>query len=318
MHRSVTRPNVIVDELAVDDLAAAVEPLRLARFRGEALVASSLRLRAPSATSEGAIVIDADNGLADVDARLSLRAIAAVLAARGWWLPLLRPWAAVPLWRLVMDAPFVVDALVQRGVFLSVDGDVVDAPRAPRHAAGPSMVHALCGPTPLALVARATLRVVPRTHAHLVVTDHGSVAAASAAFVAVTEAARAVAVDAFGTRVAVLAAEHAADAVDDGHSMPAERGALWGTLPARARASVSIAPGDRPTIGRALLAGRRVVAVPFMQRAAVLQSRPSTTPRLVDVPTAAAAFAAAVKRSALEVHPGPPLVWANTVKKERP
>ena len=305
MNRTVARPGLAVDDLAVDDLAAAVEPLRLARFRGEALVASSLRLRAPSATSEGAIVIDADNGLADVDARLSLRAIGAALAARGWWLPLLRPWAALPLWRLVMDAPFVVDALVQRGVFLSLDGDAVDAPRAPRHAAGPSMVHALCGPTPLALVARATLRVVPRTHAHLVVTDHGSVAEATAAFVAVTEAARAVTVEAVGTRVAVLAAEHVSGAVDDGHSMPRERGASWGTMPARASASVSIAPGDRPAIGRALLAGRRVVAVPFMQRAAILQARSSTKFRLVDVASASAALAAALTEN-------------KAVKKERP
>jgi hypothetical protein len=251
--------------------------------------------------SEGAIVIDADNGLADVDARLSLRAVGDALSRRGYWLPLVRPWAPVPLWRLVMDAPFVVDALVQRATLVSADGDAVDTPRAPRHAAGPSLLHAVCGPAPLAWLARATLRIVPRTHAHLVVTDHGSAAAASAAVVAVTGAARAVAVDAFGTRVAVLAADHAVDAVDDGHSPPVERGAAWGTMSARARASVSIGAGDRAAIARALLAGHRVAAVPFMQRAAVLHARPSTTPRLVDVTAAAAALAAAI-----------------TVKKERP
>lgn len=286
--------------VAVDDLAAAVEPLRIAGLRGEPLAAAQLRLRAPSIMSEGAVAIDADNGLADVDARLSLRAIGEALARRGFWLPLVRPWAPVPLWRLVMDAPFVLDALVQRGILVSLDGDAVDTPRAPRHAAGPSLLHGVCGPAPLALLVRATLRIVPRTHAHLIVTDHGNVAAASAAVVAITNTARAVAVDAFGSRVAVLAADHAVDAVDDGHSPPVERGAAWGAMPARARASVSIAPGDRVAIARALLAGHRVAAVPFMQRAAVLQARPSMTARLVDVTAAAAAIAASI-----------------TVKKER-
>jgi hypothetical protein len=298
-------PRSAARRVVVDDLAAAVEPLRLARLEGEPLPASALTLRAPPATRDDVIVIDADNGLADVDARLTLRAIGQVLAARGWWLPLLRPWAPVPLWRLVMDAPFVVDALVQRASLVSLDGDAVDTPQAPRHAAGPSLLHAVCGPVPLALTARAILRIVPRTHARLVVTDHGSVAAASAAVVAATATARPVAVDAFGTRVAVLAADHAEDAVDDGHSLPVERGAQWGTMPARARASVSIGAGDRVAIARALQAGQRVATVPFMQRAAVLLARPSQTPRLVDVSAAAAALAVALTEN-------------KAMKKERP
>lgn len=295
MTTTKTAPQQTPRRVAASDLAAAVELLRLARVKKTPLSADELVLKTPAADAAGAIVIDADNGLADVDARLSLSAIGAALARRGYTLPLLRPWSARPLWRLVMSAPFVVDAMVQRGTLVTVDGDAVDAPRAPRHAAGPSMIHAVCGPVPLAFFSRATLRIVPQTHAHLVVTDHGGVAAAAAAFVKVTNAARAMAVDAFGTHVAVLAADHSG-AVDDGHTPPAERGRSWGTLAARVDSSRSIAPGDAVAITAALLAGERVAAVPFMQRAAVLRRRrPSTSAQpLVDLPAAARALAAAL------------------------
>jgi hypothetical protein len=273
--------------LVVDDIADAVEPLRLAHVQGAPLLASELVLFPPSPQSDVAIAIDAHNGLADVDARLTLRAIGAALWARGFWLPLLRPWAAVPLWRLAIDFPFVVDALVQRGALVTIDGDAIDTPRAPRHAAGPSLLHAVCGPTPLCLLSRATLRVVPRERAELLVTTHDTVAAAAHAVVELTAEARAFAVDACGARVLVL---RGGEGRARGPTLA--RGVAHDALVRRARASRSINPGDVIAIEHALQMGRRVVAVPFMQRAAIVHAKVERTATLL--PPAAAASALAV------------------------
>jgi len=292
----------VIDVAVADDaIMGLVERLRLARVKKTPLLASSIVLPAPPPDDVRSVVIDADNGLADVDARLSLAAIGHRLKQQGYWLPMLRPWSAMPLWRLAMTAPLVVDALIQRGTLVSVDGDVIDTPRAPRHAAGPSLLHGLCArPSPTALLVRAHLRVVPRTHARLVVTDHGSADAAARAFVAVTDAARAVCVEAFGTSLAVLADDHGA--VHNDVDVDSDRGSAWGRVSSRVVGSRSIGPGDRPAIVKALCAGQRVIGVPFMQRAGVLLSTTASAaaPSLVDVSTAttlaASAIAAALSR----------------------
>jgi hypothetical protein len=292
----------VIDVAVADDaIVALVERLRLSRVRKSPLHAASIVLTPPPADDLRSVIIDVDNGLADVDARLSLHAIGHRLKQQGYWLPMLRPWSSMPLWRLAMTAPLVVDALIQRGTLLSVDGDVIDTPRAPRHAAGPSLLHGLCArPSPTALLARAHLRVVPRTHARLVVTDWGSANAAARAFVTVTDAARAVCVEAFGSSLAVLADDHGAADVDV--DVDNDRGSAWGSMSARVVGSRSIGPGDRPAIVKALCAGQRVIGVPFMQRAGVLLSTTASaaTPLLVDVSTAttqaASAIAAALTR----------------------
>jgi hypothetical protein len=292
----------VIDVAVADDaIMALVERLRLSRVRKSPLHAASIVLTPPPADDLRSVIIDVDNGLADVDARLSLHAIGYRLKQQGYWLPMLRPWSSMPLWRLAMTAPFVVDALIQRGTLLSVDGDVIDTPRAPRHAAGPSLLHGLCArPSPTALLVRAHLRVVPRTHARLVVTDWGSANAAARAFVTVTDAARAVCVEAFGSNLAVLADDHGAADVDV--DVDSDRGSAWGSMSARVMGSRSIGPGDRPAIVKALCAGQRVVGVPFMQRAGVLLSTTASgaSPLLVDVSTAttqaASAIAAALTR----------------------
>ena len=298
---SASKPaRTVIDVAVADDaIVALVERLRMSRVRKSALHAASIVLTPPPADDIRSVVIDVDNGLADVDARLSLSAIGHRLKQQGYWLPMLRPWSSMPLWRLAMTAPFVVDALIQRGTLLSVDGDVIDTPRAPRHAAGPSLLHGLCArPSPTALLARAHLRVVPRTHARLVVTDWGSANAAARAFVTVTDAARAVCVEAFGSHLAVLADDHGAADVD----VDSDRGSAWGSMSARVMGSRSLGPGDRPAIVKALCAGQRVVGVPFMQRAGVLLSTTAAgaSPLLVDVSTAttlaASAIAAALMR----------------------
>jgi hypothetical protein len=298
-----TRPaRTVIDVAVADDaIMGLVERLRLARVKKTPLSASSIVLTAPPTDDIRSVVIDADNALADVDARLSLADIGHRLKQLGYWLPMLRPWSAMPLWRLAMTAPFVVDALIQRGTLVSVDGDVIDTPRAPRHAAGPSLLHGLCArPSPTALLVRAHLRVVPRTHARLVVTDLGSADAAARAFVTVTDAARAVCVEAFGTSLAVLADDHGA--IDNDVDVDSDRGSAWGRLSSRVVGSRSIGPGDRPAIVKALCAGQRVIAVPFMQRAGVLLSTTASAaaPSLVDVSTAttlaASAIAAALSR----------------------
>jgi FAD/FMN-containing dehydrogenase len=275
--------------LVVDDVAAAVEPLRLAQLQGAPLLASELVLLPPASPSDVAIAIDAHNGLADVDARLTLRAIGEALWARGFFLPLLRPWAAVPLWRLAIDVPFVVDALVQRGTLVTIDGDAIDTPRAPRHAAGPSLLHAVCGPTPLCLLTRATLRVVPRERAELVVVTHDTIAAAARAVVELSTEARAFAVDACAARVVVL---RSGDGVARSPSLV--RGVAGDALARRARGSRSISPGDVIAIEHALQMGRRVVAVPFMQRAAILHAKVERAATLLSPQAAASALAVAM------------------------
>ena len=91
-------------------------------------------------------------------------------------------------------------------------------------------------------------------------------------------------------------------AIDNDVDVDSDRGSAWGSVSSRVVGSRSIGPGDRPAIVKALCAGQRVIAVPFMQRAGVLLSTTASAqaPSLVDVSTAttlaASAIAAALSR----------------------
>ncbi len=252
-----------------------------------------------------AVVVDAANSLADVDARLGFAAIAHRLWGMGYTVPLFRPWPTMPLWRLAMTMPYVVDAMMQRATLMTIDGDVADTPNAPRHAAGPSMLHSVCGPQPLALLRRAHLRIAPREGTCTGVIDVDSAAAAATVVVSAVAAGRVVATDAiaavpgrspaysvalFGSAAAVVAA--GARVVDDAD---ADAFSSWACVGARVRRSRSLAPGDTDAMARALGAGHRVVAMPGMQRAAaLLPASPVRSPSLVGVDVACRAIGAAL------------------------
>ncbi len=285
------------------DVVAAVEALRVAAVSAVPLSASRLHITAPRAAAAGAIVVDADNLLADVDARLSLAAIGHRLASLGYAIPFFRPWPTVPLWRLAMTMPYVVDALAQRATLLTVDGDAADTPAAPRHAAGPSLLHSVCGPQPLALLKRVHLRVSRRDDGVVGVIDADSAAAAAVVVRDVVAAGRVVAVDAIaavaGIRVAVFGSEGAVSAAGARVVDAADAAALrpWINAGARVRRSRSLSPGDATAIAAALRAGQRVSAMPAMQRLAALSSSsssPTSAPAVVGVDAACRAIADAL------------------------
>ncbi len=279
-----------------------IEQVRLARVARRTVDPRTVDLGVPAKDDRTAIVVDAHNGLADVDGRLSLAAIAAWLSARGWLLPLLRPLPPTPLWRLAMDAPLVVDAVAQQGILVSVDGDVFSTPRAPRHSAGPSVLHSTTTNPPFAFLTRARLRIAPATHTPLWREDHADVMAVAQRLRRLVDEGRTFAAEGCGLSL-----------VGVGGGARHETGLAygpWTSMAARWTSSRSVRPGDVDAIAAALSAGHRVAVVPFLQRAAILgRARPVVA--LTEVRAAAAALADAIRvgavstRSPADVHRGP-------------
>lgn len=265
-----------------------IEQVRVQRVLNRTLDPRTVRLAPPPRDDVGAIVLDDANGLVDVDARISLPRLATWLENRGWLLPLLRPLPPLPLWRLAMAAPFVVDAICQQATLITVDGDVFQTPKAPRHSAGPSMLHATTTAVPLAFVTRARLRLTPSTHTTLGIETHDDVMAVARRLRALVDEARVFAADARGTSIAILGGEPRTGASPE-LSRP------WTSAPARWRSARSLHPGDVFAIADALRAGARVATVPFMQRTAVLENHQRRVD-VVDVRGAAAALADALRK----------------------
>jgi hypothetical protein len=290
------------------DWAPLVERLRLAHVDRGSIDVDDIDVGRPRAGAADSIVIDAHNGLVDVDARLSLAVISRVLAARGWMLPLLRPLPTTPLWRLATRAPFVVDTVCQQGLLLSGDGDLIETPAAPRHSAGPSLLHGTTTLLPLAVLVRARLRVMSTTHTTLWREEHPSTTAVGERLRALVDDARAFGADAHGTTLWILGGTALAPAASAqattaqvanaqvATAQVANAQAATATTAARRPAwasATSLRPGDVGSFAAALDAGHRVAVVPYLQRAAALhRARPARA--LVDVPTAAAALAAAL------------------------
>ncbi|MDP2345103.1 MAG: hypothetical protein Q8O67_29430 [Deltaproteobacteria bacterium] len=288
---STTNNEITSATLVAPHFLKLIERLRTARVARQSLDPRTVDLGVPPDDEPSNVIIDAFNGLVDVDARLSLAAIAASLETRGWLLPLMRPLPATPLWRLAMDAPFVVDAAVQAGILVSVDGDVFGTPRAPRHSAGPSVLHSTTTNPPFAFLTRARLRVAPATHTPWWREDHGDVMSVAKRLRGLVDESRAFGAEGFGTSVVGLGGEA-------GHAVLIPEGGLsftrWTSMHARWSSSRSVRPGDVDAIAAALSAGHRVAVVPFLQRAAILgRSRPPVA--LVDVRSAAGAFADALR-----------------------
>lgn len=280
-----------------------IEQVRVHRVLDRRLDPHTFTLTPPSADKD-AIVVDAHNGLADVDARLSLSVVAARLLARGWLLPLVRPLPSTPLWRLAMTAPFFIDACAQQATLITVDGDVFSTPKAPRHSAGPSMLHATTTAVPFAFVTRVKLRLMPLTHATVSVESHEDVSAVAARVRALVDEARAFGVDARGNSIVVVSGAPARTASTlPGPAQDDSKNAPWTTPRARWSSSRSIHPGDVTAIAAALKAGHRVAAVPFLQRAAVLQRVSAPAVGLLDVRGAAAALADALRTDPLRRQP---------------
>lgn len=265
-----------------------IEQVRLGRVAGRAVDPRSVRLGVPAATDAAAVVIDPHSGLADVDARLSLNKIAAALALRGWLLPVLRPLPATPLWRLAMDAPFIVDAAVQQGTLISADGDVFATPRAPRHSAGPSVLHSTTTNPPFAFLTRARLRIAPAKHTHLWREDYGDVMGVARRLRTLVDEGRVFGAEGYGCSVVGLGGE----ARHEG-GLTFSR---WTATAARWSSSRSLRPGDVDAMAAALALGHRVALVPFLQRAAILEREPPTV-QMSDVRSAAASFADALRSS---------------------
>ncbi len=247
-----------------------IELLRRARVEG-----TPLALRAPPGTDsaivrlvagrEATVSLDGHNGIAEIDGALTLSSAARRLERMGAVFPLARPLPPLSLAVACAALPFFVDAYVQQVEAITFDGDPFDTPRAPRAAAGPSLIAALCTRPPLALAVRARVRVLLTTHAVLHREEHDNVRAAAARVRALVDDGRAFTVDACGTSVLVLGGAGRAT------SLPAESFTHEGRgRSASFSRSRSLRPGDEDAVAAALDEGARVVAAPFMGRVAAL------------------------------------------------
>lgn len=253
-----------------------------------------------SAHDVDGITIDAHNGLADVPAHMGLAAIARALAARGYTLPWPRPLPSTPLVTLAARFPFVVDALLHSADVV-VGGHALQTPTAPRHAAGPSLLHTVAGPFPLGRLHRARLRIAPTGTLSVRYTST-SLDNASAQLQRLSDAQQAWCVLATpAADVGVALQVWTGRLIDDSAPLATRVTVdIEGQLkPPPVRSLHSIHGGDRVAVDAAFAAGDRVLLLPTQQRAAVLSAaRPGQAPALAASPREAAAhFAAALRRS---------------------
>jgi hypothetical protein len=283
-----------------------VEVLRRARVESRPLAlradprdASVTTLRLiPSRESQ--VTLDGHNGVAEVDAGLTLSAVARRLDRLGAIFPLARPLPPMSVALACAALPFFVDTYVQQATALTLDGDAWDTPRSPRAAAGPGLLMALCAHPPLAVAVRARVRVLTTTHAVVVREEHADVRAAARRIHELVEEGRAFTVDACGSTLLVLA----------GASL--KRAGAWtpsafthegrGRRASFARAE-SLVAGDVPATAHALERGARVVAAPFMGRVASLWRGFEAIP-VVEVRRGIASLADALTRSAKTIPGG--------------
>lgn len=250
-----------------------VELLRRARVEGRPIA-----LRAPPGAEEvttirltagpdASVTLDGHNGLADIDGALTLSSVARRLERLGATFPLARPLPPLSMAVACAALPFFADAYVQQASGLTLDGDEWESPRAPRAAAGPSLVASLCTRPPLAIALRARVRVLASTHAVCAREEHPDVDATARRIGELIDDGRAFTVDACRTSILVLA----------GGTLP--RAGTWTIAPftheGRGRSasfarSQSLVPGDVAALADALRRGARIVAAPFMGRAAAL------------------------------------------------
>jgi hypothetical protein len=252
-----------------------VELLRRARVEGRAIA-----LRAPPGSDaavvrvvagrDATVALDGHNSIAEIDGALTLSSAARRLERLGAVFPIARPLPPIALSVACAALPWFVDAFVQQANALTLDGDPFETPRAPRAAAGPSLLAALCSRPPLALAVHARVRVALASQSRVAKEEHGDIRAAAQRVRHLVEAGRAFAVDAHRSSVLVVGGE-GAPAARPGSKF--ERGAFKHEGRGRAASftrSTSLNPGDVDAIEDALAKGARVAGAPFMGRLAAL------------------------------------------------
>ncbi len=273
------------------DVAELPALLRGARVDGVAVL-----LRGPGSPrlhADGAgVSLDGHNAIADIDGALTLSAAARRLARLGAVFPLARPLPPMTIAAACAALPLFVDAFVQQATLLNGDGDAADTPRAPRAAAGPSLLGALCSRPPLAVAVRVRVRVMLASHAVVRHEVLSSTRAVAARVRELLEESRAFTVEALGTRLVVLAGASLLSSAEG--AAPAHGGSFAHTVQAPGRRAsfaraLSLVPGDVDAMAAALDAGHRVVAAPFMGRCGALV-RGSEPLSLVDVARGVAAL----------------------------
>lgn len=283
-----------------------VEVLRRAHVEGAAIA-----LRAPEGTDaavvrliagrDARVSLDAHNGLAEIDGALPLGASARRLEQIGAIFPIARPLPPAPLAIAAAAVPYLVDAFVSSADALTFDGDVLTTPRAPRAAAGPSLMHAVCARPPLALLVRARVRVLMATHATSWREQLPHAHAAAERVCELVEQGRAFAVDACGATVLVLAPAGVPAPPRATPARFAHTGHGRSTAFAHSR---TLVPGDVDAMAAALAAGARVAGAPFIGRTAALERGLELLP-VVDVATAARALATALTGAAARARGAP-------------
>jgi hypothetical protein len=129
---------------------------------------------------------------------------------------------------------------------------------------------ALCAPTPLAVVIKARLRVLPKSTTITLREQHTSPDAAAARIVELVAEGRVFVVDAVGSTLQLLAGAGSPRSVGHGTASASLFAHDDDTARARFDQGRALAPGDTHAIARALHDGQRVVAAPFMGRVGVL------------------------------------------------
>jgi hypothetical protein len=279
--------------------------LRFAHDREDDLVlgptTAGLRLRP---RPQGGVRLDRANGLLDVDAALSLSATGRLARGLDVMLPLARPLPAMSVQEAIARAPFVLDALVSSADAITVDGDAVNPPGAPRAAIGPDVSGALATGSPALLCVRARLRVFERARLRTRTERFVGAREAAERIVEWTRGARAFGVDALreGPGDFVVRVLAAAPVLDDGASEPPD--GFVHTRAPRCRSGRSLAATDARALAEALSGGDRVVAIPFMGRAGALSSSVRSVPVPRSLREASEGLAAALARGASEADHG--------------
>lgn len=264
MVTSAELPNLL-RRARVDGVAVA---LRGARGEG---AEGALRLD----THGAGVVLDAHNAVAEIDGALSLSAAARRIARLGAVFPLARPLPPLTLTEACAALPLFVDAFVQQATLLTGDGDAADTPKAPRAAAGPSLLGALCSRPPLALAVRVRVRVMLASHAVVRAETLPSTRAVAVRVRELLDDGRAFSVDAFGTTLLILSGASLPASQGPSSSLPV--GTLDGLFAHEGRGrrasfsrALSFAPGDLDALTAALDGGQRVLAAPFIGRCGAL------------------------------------------------
>lgn len=263
-----------------------------------ATTATTTRSQSAASGARADIRFSNENSLVDTDASLRLPVIARLCRERGYLFPLARP---LP-WLTLADAcrrfPFLVDAYVSSVDALTEQGLPLSTGKAPRAATGPDLLGVLCSRPPLATATRVRLRVLDAKSARVSVERFATGSLAVERVLSLLEEARAFAVVSFRAEGDfVVAAVGGPAAIPFGEPMPRHG---FGDVGAPAIGSArSVVPGDCGALLAALQSGSRVVAAPFMGRAATI-SPVATTPSLDGgaLDGGAATFADALVRAA--------------------